>query len=119
MLLCHFQLKKSGKEPKVGADVILKNVSNRTKVESWHLLGVCEHSKREVLQWSHSILLFPSSPKVCERSTSPRWDEAFHFLVRNPREETLTVKVFNTICISSFSSFSCEADHIIELVKVL
>uniref|UniRef100_A0A3Q3WI43 Uncharacterized protein n=1 Tax=Mola mola TaxID=94237 RepID=A0A3Q3WI43_MOLML len=52
---------KSGKEPKVGADVILKNVSNRTK--------------------------------VCERSTSPRWDEAFHFLVRNPREETLTVKL--------------------------
>lgn len=32
-------------------------------------------------------------PKVCERSTSPRWDEAFHFLVRDPRDETLTVKV--------------------------
>ncbi|XP_070823918.1 extended synaptotagmin-1 [Chaetodon trifascialis] len=54
-------LKKSGKEPKVGADVILKNVSNRTK--------------------------------VCERSTSPRWDEGFHFLVRDPRDETLTVKL--------------------------
>uniref|UniRef100_A0A3B3VZ27 Extended synaptotagmin 1 n=1 Tax=Poecilia latipinna TaxID=48699 RepID=A0A3B3VZ27_9TELE len=31
--------------------------------------------------------------KVCERSTSPRWDEAFHFLVRDPRDETLTVKL--------------------------
>ncbi|TNM87085.1 hypothetical protein fugu_007315 [Takifugu bimaculatus] len=54
-------LKKSGKEPKVGADVLLKNVSHRTK--------------------------------VCERSTSPRWDEGFHFLVRDPKEETLTVKL--------------------------
>ncbi|XP_034552586.1 extended synaptotagmin-1 [Notolabrus celidotus] len=54
-------LKKSGKEPKVGADINLKGVSHRTK--------------------------------VCERSTSPRWDEAFHFLVRDPRDETLTVKL--------------------------
>ncbi|XP_076596733.1 extended synaptotagmin-1 [Chaetodon auriga] len=54
-------LKKSGKEPKVGADIILKNVSHRTK--------------------------------ICERSTSPRWDEGFHFLVRDPRDETLTVKL--------------------------
>ncbi|XP_034028313.1 extended synaptotagmin-1 [Thalassophryne amazonica] len=54
-------LKKSGKEPKAGAEITLKNVAHRTK--------------------------------VCERSTSPRWDEAFHFLVRDPREETLTVKL--------------------------
>ncbi|KAM9855995.1 extended synaptotagmin-1 [Aulostomus maculatus] len=54
-------LKKSGKEPKVGAEVTLKSASHRTK--------------------------------VCERSTSPRWDEAFHFLVRDPRDETLTVKL--------------------------
>ncbi|KAM6982757.1 extended synaptotagmin-1 [Tautogolabrus adspersus] len=54
-------LKKSGKEPKVGADIILKGVSHRTK--------------------------------ICERSTSPRWDEAFYFLVRDPRDETLTVKL--------------------------
>ncbi|XP_040009417.1 extended synaptotagmin-1 [Xiphias gladius] len=31
--------------------------------------------------------------KICERSTSPRWDEAFHFLVRDPRDEILTVKL--------------------------
>ncbi|XP_028266222.1 extended synaptotagmin-1 [Parambassis ranga] len=54
-------LKKSGKEPKVGAEIILKGVSNKTK--------------------------------VYERSTSPRWDEAFHFLVRDPRDETLTIKL--------------------------
>ncbi|XP_022058905.1 extended synaptotagmin-1 [Acanthochromis polyacanthus] len=54
-------LKKSGKEPKAGAEILLKGVSHKTK--------------------------------ICERSTSPRWDEAFHFLVRDPREETLTVKL--------------------------
>ncbi|XP_071372797.1 extended synaptotagmin-1 [Centroberyx affinis] len=54
-------LKKSGKEPKVGAEIILKSTSHRTK--------------------------------ICERSTSPRWDEAFHFLVRDPRDEMLTVKL--------------------------
>uniref|UniRef100_A0A8C5F4W6 Extended synaptotagmin-like protein 1a n=1 Tax=Gadus morhua TaxID=8049 RepID=A0A8C5F4W6_GADMO len=54
-------LKKSGKEPKVGAEILLKGVSHRTK--------------------------------ICERSTSPRWDEACHFLVRDPREETLMVKL--------------------------
>lgn len=54
-------LKKSGKEPKVGAEIVLKGVSHRTK--------------------------------ICERSTSPRWDEAFHFLVRDPRDESLTVKL--------------------------
>lgn len=54
-------LKKNGKEPKAGAEVILKNVSYKSK--------------------------------ICERSTSPRWDEAFHFLVRDPREEILTVKL--------------------------
>ncbi|TNN82482.1 Extended synaptotagmin-1 [Liparis tanakae] len=57
-------LKKSGKEPKVGAEIVLKGVSHRTK--------------------------------ICERSTSPRWDEAFHFLVRDPRDESLTVKVLDT-----------------------
>lgn len=54
-------LKKSGKEPKAGAEILLKGVSHKTK--------------------------------ICERSTSPRWDEAFHFLVRDPKEETLTVKL--------------------------
>ncbi|KAJ8017031.1 hypothetical protein DPEC_G00013540 [Dallia pectoralis] len=54
-------LKKNGKEPKVGAEVVLKTTSYKTK--------------------------------LCERSTSPRWDEAFHFLVRDPKEEILLVKL--------------------------
>uniref|UniRef100_A0A672L7P8 Extended synaptotagmin 1 n=1 Tax=Sinocyclocheilus grahami TaxID=75366 RepID=A0A672L7P8_SINGR len=56
-------LKKSGKEPKAGAEVSLKNLSHRTK--------------------------------VVNRSTSPQWDEAFHFLMHNPSEDTLIVKVRN------------------------
>uniref|UniRef100_A0A674AJI5 Extended synaptotagmin-1-like n=1 Tax=Salmo trutta TaxID=8032 RepID=A0A674AJI5_SALTR len=31
--------------------------------------------------------------KVCDRTNSPQWDEAFYFLVRDPREEILIVKV--------------------------
>ncbi|KAL1250031.1 hypothetical protein QQF64_021036, partial [Cirrhinus molitorella] len=54
-------LKKSGKEPKAGAEVSLKNVSYRTK--------------------------------VVNRSTSPQWDEAFHFLIHNPTEDTLIIKL--------------------------
>ncbi|CAM4628625.1 unnamed protein product [Leuciscus chuanchicus] len=54
-------LKKSGKEPKVGAELILRGTSHRTT--------------------------------VCERHTSPQWDEAFHFLVRNPFNEDLVVKL--------------------------
>lgn len=54
-------LKKSGKEPKPGAELSIKNVSYRTKITN--------------------------------RSTSPQWDEAFHFLIHNPKEETLIVKL--------------------------
>ncbi|KAK2851402.1 hypothetical protein Q5P01_007678 [Channa striata] len=54
-------LKKNGKEPKAGAEIMLKGISHKTK--------------------------------VCERSTSPRWDEAFHFLIRDPRDEILSVKL--------------------------
>ncbi|XDV46022.1 hypothetical protein PO909_014004 [Leuciscus waleckii] len=31
--------------------------------------------------------------KVSNRSTSPQWDEAFHFLIHNPTEDTLVVKL--------------------------
>uniref|UniRef100_A0AAQ5YJL2 Extended synaptotagmin-like protein 1a n=1 Tax=Amphiprion ocellaris TaxID=80972 RepID=A0AAQ5YJL2_AMPOC len=40
---------------------------------------------------SHTIKENLNPRSICERSTSPRWDEAFHFLVRDPREETLTL----------------------------
>uniref|UniRef100_A0A8C1L4T2 Extended synaptotagmin-like protein 1b n=1 Tax=Cyprinus carpio TaxID=7962 RepID=A0A8C1L4T2_CYPCA len=54
-------LKKSGKEPKVGAELILRRTSHRTT--------------------------------VCDRTSSPQWDEAFHFLVQDPLNEDLVVKV--------------------------
>uniref|UniRef100_A0A8C1ZSP9 Extended synaptotagmin-like protein 1b n=1 Tax=Cyprinus carpio TaxID=7962 RepID=A0A8C1ZSP9_CYPCA len=54
-------LKKSGKEPKVGAELILRRTSHRTT--------------------------------VCDRTSSPQWDEAFHFLVQDPLNEDLVVKL--------------------------
>uniref|UniRef100_A0A8C2JYK9 Extended synaptotagmin-like protein 1b n=1 Tax=Cyprinus carpio TaxID=7962 RepID=A0A8C2JYK9_CYPCA len=55
------QLKKSGKEPKAAAELVLGDISYKTK--------------------------------VCERSTSPEWSEAFHFLIHNPTEEILIIKL--------------------------
>lgn len=54
-------LKKSGKEPKVGAEVTLGEAARKTT--------------------------------VCDRTTSPRWNEAFCFLVQDPREDNLVVKL--------------------------
>uniref|UniRef100_A0A3B4C9Q8 Extended synaptotagmin-like protein 1b n=1 Tax=Pygocentrus nattereri TaxID=42514 RepID=A0A3B4C9Q8_PYGNA len=31
--------------------------------------------------------------KVCDRSTSPEWGEAFHFLLHDPNEDTLIIKL--------------------------
>ncbi|CDR00122.1 unnamed protein product [Oncorhynchus mykiss] len=63
--------KKSGKEPKAGAELVLGKTTYRTK--------------------------------VCDRTNSPQWDEAFYFLVRDPREEILIVKVR----VQSASGWSC------------
>ncbi|XP_044078065.1 extended synaptotagmin-1 [Siniperca chuatsi] len=54
-------VKKSGKEPKVGAEVTLGEMSRKTT--------------------------------VCDRTTSPQWNEAFCFLVRDPREDILVIKL--------------------------
>ncbi|KAL0978296.1 hypothetical protein UPYG_G00168550 [Umbra pygmaea] len=54
-------LKKSGKEPKAGAELVLGKTTYRTK--------------------------------VCDRTKSPQWGEAFHFLVHDPKEEMLIVKL--------------------------
>ncbi|KAJ7999237.1 hypothetical protein DPEC_G00213360 [Dallia pectoralis] len=54
-------LKKSGKQPKVGAELVVGRTSHKTT--------------------------------VCDRTTSPQWDEAFYFLVHDPREEILIVKL--------------------------
>ncbi|KAM6927192.1 uncharacterized protein FYW49_003387 [Xenentodon cancila] len=57
-------VKKSGKDPKVGAELTLGEMSHKTT--------------------------------VCDRTTSPRWNEAFCFLVRDPREDVLVVKLSHT-----------------------
>ncbi|XP_038143958.1 extended synaptotagmin-1 [Cyprinodon tularosa] len=53
--------KKSGKEPKAGAELVFGSTTHRTK--------------------------------VCDRSRSPQWSEAFHFQVHDPNEEMLIVKL--------------------------
>ncbi|XP_062255886.1 extended synaptotagmin-1 [Platichthys flesus] len=53
--------KKSGKEPKAGAELVFGNTTYKTK--------------------------------VCDRSSSPQWSEAFNFLVRDPEKEMLIVKL--------------------------
>nr|XP_046239960.1 extended synaptotagmin-1 isoform X2 [Scatophagus argus] len=53
--------KKSGKEPKAGAQLVFGNTTYKTK--------------------------------VCDRTRSPQWSEAFHFSVRDPVEEMLIVKL--------------------------
>lgn len=42
--------------------------------------------------------------KVCDRSRSPQWNESFYYLVRDPREEMLIVKVsVCSVCVSRCS----------------
>lgn len=41
----------------------------------------------------HSHLVFVISLKVCDRSRSPQWNEVFYFVVHDPRQEMLIVKV--------------------------
>ncbi|XP_063070881.1 extended synaptotagmin-1 [Engraulis encrasicolus] len=55
-------LKKSGKEPKPAAELLMGGASRKSKV-------------------------------IFERSTAPQWEQGFHFLVRDPREETLIIKL--------------------------
>ncbi|XP_041835986.1 extended synaptotagmin-1 isoform X1 [Melanotaenia boesemani] len=57
-------VKKSGKDPKVGAELTLREMSHKTT--------------------------------VCERTTSPQWNEAFCFVVRDPREDILVLKLFHS-----------------------
>ncbi|XP_068598098.1 extended synaptotagmin-1-like [Brachionichthys hirsutus] len=54
-------LKKSGKEPKAGAELVLGETSYRTQ--------------------------------LCDRSTSPEWNESFYFLVHDPKRQMLVIKL--------------------------
>ncbi|KAM9409287.1 uncharacterized protein esyt1b isoform 2-T2 [Pholidichthys leucotaenia] len=61
-------VKKSGKDPKAGAEITLGEMSYKTT--------------------------------VCDRTTSPQWNEAFCFLVRDPREEILVIKLSHSWSVS-------------------
>uniref|UniRef100_A0A3Q1GCX7 Extended synaptotagmin-1-like n=1 Tax=Acanthochromis polyacanthus TaxID=80966 RepID=A0A3Q1GCX7_9TELE len=54
-------LKKSGKEPKAGAELVLGETTHKTK--------------------------------LCDRSTSPQWNESFYFLVQDPKQQMLVMKL--------------------------
>lgn len=54
-------LKKSGKEPKAGAELVLGETAYKTK--------------------------------LCDRSTSPQWNESFYFVVHDPKHDMLVVKL--------------------------
>uniref|UniRef100_A0A3Q4HYK0 Extended synaptotagmin-1-like n=1 Tax=Neolamprologus brichardi TaxID=32507 RepID=A0A3Q4HYK0_NEOBR len=53
--------KKSGKEPKAGAELVLGETAYKTK--------------------------------LCDRSTSPQWNESFYFVVHDPKHDMLVVKL--------------------------
>uniref|UniRef100_A0A8K9XC97 Extended synaptotagmin-like protein 1b n=1 Tax=Oncorhynchus mykiss TaxID=8022 RepID=A0A8K9XC97_ONCMY len=49
--------------------------------------------RSRIMSVNYSSCLLSMSLKVCDRTISPQWDEAFYFLVHDPREEILIVKV--------------------------
>uniref|UniRef100_A0A3B4X071 Extended synaptotagmin 1 n=1 Tax=Seriola lalandi dorsalis TaxID=1841481 RepID=A0A3B4X071_SERLL len=63
-------------------------IQNQGRITSFILSLCMQKKKKKERKMLTKKSLFP---KVCERSTSPRWDEAFHFLIRDPRDETLTL----------------------------
>uniref|UniRef100_A0A3Q2CZI3 Extended synaptotagmin-like protein 1a n=1 Tax=Cyprinodon variegatus TaxID=28743 RepID=A0A3Q2CZI3_CYPVA len=60
-------------------------------VERAHGLSLKKNGKEPKAGVEVTLKNVSHKTKICERSTSPRWDEAFHFLVRDPRDETLTL----------------------------
>lgn len=94
------QVKKSGKDPKVGADVTLGEMSRKTTVRpQTSFSSEMVASLREWQNTCEQYWLTLASSKVCDRTTSPQWNEAFCFLVRDPREDILVVKVWWLLCI--------------------
>ncbi|CDR18338.1 unnamed protein product, partial [Oncorhynchus mykiss] len=62
-------------------------------LERAHGLPLKKDGKEPKVGAEISLRAMSYKTKVCECSTSPRWDEAFHFLVRDPTEELLIVKL--------------------------
>lgn len=66
------------------------DLQNPSEPLSSVLLSVCYSSsycEGSYIIFSWSLL------KLCDRTTSPQWNETFHFLVHNPKHQMLVVKV--------------------------
>lgn len=101
---------REGAESRGGNYPQRRFTQNQSKIMTSFMSWWVQQQKSAVWKVIKLCLFFP---KICERSTSPRWDEAFYFLVRDPRDETLTVKVrlMNSSCISTLSKLcSCKVD---------
>ncbi|KAK9954223.1 hypothetical protein ABG768_016316 [Culter alburnus] len=62
-------------------------------VERAHGLPLKKSGKEPTAGAEVSLKNVSYRTKVFNRSTSPQWDEAFHFLIHNPTEDTLIVKL--------------------------
>ncbi|KAM9445396.1 extended synaptotagmin-1 [Clarias gariepinus] len=62
-------------------------------VERAHGLPLKKNGHEPVVGAELTLKNVTSRSKLAERSTSPRWDDAFCFLVHDPREEMLTIKL--------------------------
>ncbi|KAK7132335.1 hypothetical protein R3I93_018782 [Phoxinus phoxinus] len=62
-------------------------------IERAHGLPLKKSGKEPMAAAEVSLKNISYRTKVFNRSTSPQWDEAFHFLIHNPAEDTLVVKL--------------------------
>uniref|UniRef100_A0A1A7WEX9 Extended synaptotagmin-like protein 1b n=1 Tax=Iconisemion striatum TaxID=60296 RepID=A0A1A7WEX9_9TELE len=69
--------KKSGKEPKAGAELIFGETTYKT--------NLCERSANP------NETTYKTN--LCERSANPKWNESFYFLVHDPKHQMLVVKL--------------------------
>lgn len=56
----------------------------------------------------YSILFIIISFQLCDRSTSPEWNESFYFLVHDPKQQMLVIKARSC---SVFTSYEHPASH--------
>ncbi|KAI7794157.1 putative extended synaptotagmin-1, partial [Triplophysa rosa] len=62
-------------------------------IERAHGLPLKKSGKEQKAGAELSIKNVSYRTKIANRSTCPQWDEAFHFLIHNPKEDTLVVKL--------------------------
>lgn len=99
-------MKKSGKEPKAAAELVLGGTTYKTKAGDFlSIIAIMQFYKKlyaihcNVFVIFKYILIYLNflsvllNVKVCDRSSSPHWNEAFDFLVYDPKKDMLVIKV--------------------------